>query len=802
MGGASTPPPSEVQHTRQPSTPGMDTLADLASMQHHQPARTSAPLLRSAESYESQLSPSTIHPNVQSVSHMSTTPRPSFDLPTTDAPKEFPRTDYFGTSLSETDQQTAGELSVHLQESPQDYASHIKFINLLHQGFVAHVYPPESPDSHGDPHSFDLLDDLRAARQGMDKMFAIGHDLWAEWIQDESMLARTVEERIEVIAMCQKAVEEEYGCTTLWVTYGDWMLYLYNSVQETDQETGQSQWSEEDKLVGKEVFSWQSVLDVWKRGSEETMWRMGDSHLIWDRYMQLLLQQLARNPTEDNIAQVKALFENRLQIPHAAWDQTFETFSTFISTYYNTDYEEIMATTNQKAADAKAIYNAREVLEVKIKRAMETGDNETEWSLFCEYIDSELNPGRRKRVNFTLMNALYQRAVLRFPSDAKLWEDYVMYVVGESCHERSTISALLPLDRATRHCPWSGTLWSQYLLSSEREGQSYIQTEKVKHKATSTGLLEVGGMEEVLKVNTAWCSYLRRRAFQPDSTDEDLDVAEVGIRSAIESLQELGEKKYGPEFKGDPYFRLERIYIKYFTESGSWDSARETYRGLVGRRGDSHDFWLRYYVWEMVAWNKFMDGEKTVEAGRKMPTPSYATAVLRQALKRPNLDWPEKIMEAYISHCEDHEDVEELQLAVAEVRKRMKEVTKKREKEALEAAAKPPSAIQTEMAENGTHIGKRKRSEEAEADESISKKSKPEEETVTAERRASEPSVVKRDRENATVHVKNLPIGISETRIRQYFRDVSAFLPCLTLLTICSVGLSIVLGSGLSIKTP
>ena len=52
-------------------------------------------------------------------------------------------------------------------------------------------------------------------------------------------------------------------------------------------------------------------------------------------------------------------------------------------------------------------------------------------------------------------------------------------------------------------------------------------------------------MEEILKVHTAWCSFLRRRAFMPDSTDEDQDVAEVGIRSAIEDMETLGHAKYG-----------------------------------------------------------------------------------------------------------------------------------------------------------------------------------------------------------------------------------------------------------------
>jgi len=779
-GGNGTPPANELPASRQPSTstPGMDTLADLASMQHHQPPRTNAPILRSTESYESQLSPSTMYPHVNPVSHNTPTSRSSFDRAMSDGQREHAKRNYSGTSLAPEAQQLATQLFSHLQENPHAYESHVQFIQLLHAGFVNHVYPPDNPDVHGDPHKYDLLKDLRTAREEMDKLFAVGEDLWAEWIQDESMLAQTVEERISVMELCQRSVEEEYGSTKLWTIYGEWMLYLYNSASD---ESGQSQWSEEDRLVGREVFGWQSVMDVWQRGAEATRWRINDSNLVWDRFLELSMQDLARAPTPDRIAQVRALFEGRLQTPHATWDQTFQLFSGFISTYYNANYEEIMADTVARAAEAKSRYAAREEWEMRLQRAVESGDRNLEWTVFSEYIDWEVSRNRRKRMfNFDLANAIYQRAVLRFPTDVNLWEDYVTFLIDESMHGHVSTSTIATLERATRHCPWSGSLWSQYLLSSEREGQPFTKIADIKHKATSTGLLDAGGMEEVLKVHTTWCSYLRRRAFLPDSTDEDLDVAEVGIRSAIESVQELGEKKYGKSYQGDPMFRLERIYIRYLSESGSWDSARETFKGLVNRRGNSYEFWLMYYAWELISWSKFVQGEPTADAARRTPNPSYATAVLKQAIKRTDLDWPEKIMATYIAHCEDFEDSDELQIALVETRKAMKALAKRREKEAMEAAARQPAPPVEEQpppppAENGLPVSKRKREEEGEdlADAGAlpsSKKPRPED---VAQRPAAAPP--KRDRENATVVVRNLPRDITEVRVRQFFRDVSGF---------------------------
>ena len=47
--------PRALEAKRQSSTPGMDTLADLASLQNHQPTRSAAPSFRSKDTFETQL---------------------------------------------------------------------------------------------------------------------------------------------------------------------------------------------------------------------------------------------------------------------------------------------------------------------------------------------------------------------------------------------------------------------------------------------------------------------------------------------------------------------------------------------------------------------------------------------------------------------------------------------------------------------------------------------------------------------------------------------------------------------------
>lgn len=206
------------------------------------------------------------------------------------------------------------------------------------------------------------------------------------------------------------------------------------------------------------------------------------------------------------------------------------------------------------------------------------------------------------------------------------------------------------------------------------------------------------------------------------------------------------------------------------------------------KNGDSYEFWLRFYLWEMNTWSKLVYTETDPNNSGRPFKPTEATKVLQQAMKRPDLDWPEKIIETFQHHCEDNEDAEELQNSVAQVWKAKRAVQKRREKEAYAAWEKAQSeAVQQEQQaqarqdfanshDDSEVSSKRKREDVDEA--GFSKRSRPDVSELTEmqieEEHKADPSTLKRDRENATVVVKNLPFETTETRLRQYFRDVSA----------------------------
>ena len=157
-------------------------------------------------------------------------------------------------------------------------------------------------------------------------------------------------------------------------------------------------------------------------------------------------------------------------------------------------------------------------------------------------------------------------------------------------------------------------------------------------------------------------------------------------------------------------------------------------------------------------------------------------------------------MQTYISHCEDYEDSDELQLAMLEARKALRDVTARREREAREVATLQQAQLvqQAATAEHPLSPEKRKREDEAETNGMMPEQKKVRAEEPLPSIPESEPLPVRRDRENATVIVKNLPQGIAEHRVRQFFRHVSHCLfpllvfPCPCLTRSCSAATSAV----------
>ncbi|KAM0333989.1 hypothetical protein ACHAQA_001009 [Verticillium albo-atrum] len=613
----------------------------------------------------------------------------------------------------------------------------------------------------------------------------VGEDRWVDYVAEHSRQANDLEKRVHVVELFKLAVDAEPSSVKIWRAYCDYFWSLY-----VESQSGEAGGPEEEQHMCREIFSLNAALSLWQQGYEAIQYRISDSHELWDRWISLERGLLDRTRTAEGVRRITHLYSDRLQIPHVTHDDTAQAFSTFLSTYNQSAYEETMKSITAKSQEAKQLVSERDGYEIKLREATRDANEEKFRADLKEYLEWEASQSRRSNKSMEttgeLCRGLYARALTgTFAYDEYVWTEYIRFLSISGTFAQSPHATLDVIRRAVDHCPWSGALWSRYILSAEEARLPFHDIEQIKHKATSHPDLYKNGMTALLDMYAGWCGFLKRTAMDLNASDEAVDIADMGLQAALEFVDQA-KTRDREKYRGDPAFRLERIYIQYLTEKKrALDDARTQWHKLAEKSlyADSYDFWLNYYLWEMMV---FASNGKdrsptpsTASAGLRVP--SVATAVLGRAVKRKTLDWPERVMEVYLQHCNDYELPSIVRNATDSVTELRREVAKRRELEAAQAAELYAAQVQQQQAAQGVEdqgeespsSSKRKRGEGT-ADEE-------DHQGVVSNKRqrnhghevdpASTQQNLKRDRENTSVLVTNIPASVTQTKIRQYFKD-------------------------------
>lgn len=619
----------------------------------------------------------------------------------------------------------------------------------------------------------------------------IGEDSWLAYLEETVRNASDLEKRVHAVEIHKRAIAAEPGSLRLWLAYCNYFWSLWE-----DSQSPHAGWSEEEQSMGRELFSFGSALDLWQQGYESIKYRLDDSHVLWNRWVGLEMDLLSKTRTPNGIKRITHLYRDRLVTPHMTWDETSQNYSSFLSEYNRAGWEEAMKEVTSSAQDVKRLIAARDPFETKLKQAVRDANLDTQKSVLLEYLEWEMRQSKRNNdspeIGMDLCRGLYARALTGpFARDENVWHEYITHLSASVAEPQAPADLLEVLRRAVEHCPWSGELWSRNILCAEEAKLAFAEIESIKHAATSQDLLYKNGMESMIEMYVAWCGFLKRKAMDASAGDEAVDVADVGLAAALEDVAVVGKRLYGKDFQGDPKFRLERIYIQYLTEKkGAIDEARTQWNKLASIQihADNYDFWLLYYMWEMLIFSSRPNSLRSPTPSTNAPgfrVPSLATSVLTRAVARRNIDWPEKILEVYLQHCNDYEPPTSLRNATDRVQKAYRALKKRRELEQQEKEEAYATYYNEHHAgatdeSSPTQDGKRKREDpqaETEAEQESSRKrhkndvGHADSQPAAGDAPDAQEEASKRDREHTTILVENLPHDITQTKLRQYFRE-------------------------------
>ncbi|KAI8997340.1 hypothetical protein BDB01DRAFT_770691 [Pilobolus umbonatus] len=413
-----------------------------------------------------------------------------------------------------------------------------------------------------------LPEELENARENMHQVYAMSEDLWLDWIKDTHS-NMTAEDDSRLLWLYSEA-EQDYLSINIWKSYVEYISHKFH--QTFDNATEESEdLTEYIKIVREDIMKAVRATSHHIKGSQQ----------IWKLYSQFEMDVLEKFKTEDQKKRVQNMYLARLDTLHMDYEDTFNSYSSFITAYDNEHYEDNMIEANKIYASLKVAAEARDIYEQQL---ISTG-----YSLdaFYQYIENEKYMRTMSSVNN--VRALYERAIVYYCTDVSLWDDYIIYLI-----DKARVSAFIhkTILRSIRNCPWSGILWAHYARWMESEEVERETVIDLFDNAMATKPL-TKSLEDLVTVLLAKCDYERRQIdWEYPDNDQVLNLC-VAFEESLDCIEEAFPSSR------DPYCRIEKYYA-YISANrlDNIEKARELWESIISRHGYDTESYIQYIYFE------------------------------------------------------------------------------------------------------------------------------------------------------------------------------------------------------------
>lgn len=613
-----------------------------------------------------------------------------------------------------------------LSEKPFDFPLHRKHINVAQK----------------------LQTDVLSAMEMMTNFFPATDEVWIPILDAKraELDINTANGVGELLALYEKA-ENDYLSIPILKSHFDFVLDQYTKYAE-----GQPRPEE----LG-DVFNVSWTRSVLEGIANKATGHLTQSKVLWDPYRDWELSNLQTATgaeRQELVVHVEQLLLNRLGQPHSNSDETAQAYSSFTTNYKPTDqYESLMVAASKTRSKLAKAYDRRDPMETAIVQSNNSLDSFARYALYER---------RSKYPDILVMSIVYERAISeaakrRFNGESgaeealrSFWTGYCDALRITGAGEELEVQVL---KRAIRSVPGSGEVWARYIRHLERflepdnPGEYQRQITEIYTEAFSRNVLQ-SDVEQIIPVVLARAGFERRRI---ESGDADSDTF-ANLVAVVENGLDM-VRKASPQ--GDTRLRLEKFLVDIYSSAELHENAIQVLQAAT-----------RYYKTSCLAWTLY------TETLLKFGDINKARATFKDAAFK-NLDWPEAILEAWLTFEHLHGSVKDVDACLDTIGQAQHKINTRRAKEAERASRyslqmavdqQPPQDQQDQLMDVDqpllTDRGVKRSADDAQTHESYKKA------------RVDPPALpLKRDRENCTVFVADLPHGTDEQELTQLFKD-------------------------------
>ncbi|KAJ4001680.1 hypothetical protein F5050DRAFT_1708044 [Lentinula boryana] len=595
-----------------------------------------------------------------------------------------------------------------LVENPLDFSLHVQHIRLAKS--------LEGMES-----------EVISALEMLTNCFATGDEVWLELfdIKERSVNLDTVNGVEELLALYQRA-EADYLSIPVLKRHIEFILSRYEHYAHGAVKP--------DGLG--QLFSTEWTRAAIREIVNKGIGHITESHLLWDplRDWELEILESSASEKQSLIDHMEAFFLERLGQPHARADNTFQAYSSFTTNYKPANqYESLLVSASKvKSRSTKAVERRDQY-----ENALSRSQNSLE--AFAHYIAYER---RAKYPDLAMTSSIYERAISeaakrKYLGELGAEEALRAFWMGYS-------DVLIDLfKRATRSVPECGEIWARYIrciagIASQSSLNLFTQACAV------TQLLQ--NVEQLVTL------ILARAGFEKRLIDLGLSVP-----------------------TGDSRLRLENYLTELYRFAGVPESSVAVWQSAAKHYKNSYLVWTSYTDLLIN-----LDIGELISSISKTDRHDEARKVFSDVAVK-NLDWPEAVWEAWSLFEHFHGSVEQIDTCLDKIEKAQYQVNMRRAKEAekashraMQVVADSPSTIpvfETPVTSAATEDPMdidpanksrgTKRTAEHTPGEDSQKKIKLE----------LPPAPLKRDRENSTVFVADIPHDVTENELTNMFED-------------------------------
>ncbi|KAI0045685.1 hypothetical protein FA95DRAFT_1560887 [Auriscalpium vulgare] len=501
-----------------------------------------------------------------------------------------------------------------------------------------------------------------------------------------------------------------------------------------------------------------------------------ESYRLWEAQREWEFKVLEEATSDEKptiIQNVERFHLSRLEQPHDNHEQAFQSYSSFTTNYKPPqEYETLLVHASEIRAKAAKVYSWRESYETSL---VQSGYSLAAYNYYVTY------ERRARKPDLTILSGIHERAIAEAAKRRMsgepgaeealrlFWASYVDALrihLAEPLHQGSVFR------RAVRSVPNSGEIWARYIRfveANESLGdiEGHVDSVEVLYEKALTVKAILNDLEQFVPVVLARVGYEHRKILA--GSDDVLPEALYSLLNNGIRLVHAASKT------GDPRFRLEKALADLHRQFEEEDRAAEVWARTAKHYRTNYLPWIEYTT-----------------ALRDNDDIDSARAIFSEITTK-KLDWPEAVWEAWIAFEHTRGTVQTLNACLDAVERAQKYVNDKRAKEAEKAAyqamqvtaeqiaAQVPvtqaiAATQQAQADSG-QVPMEVDSAQATAAPPTNLKRKAEdsvdvEDSKKAKREAAQP--LKRDRENSTVFVGDLPTDATEDELRTLFKDCGA----------------------------